>query len=295
MGFPGASFLDLRVQNYYYYLGMKAVKLFKKLLFGAGSVFLGGGAGFLAAPGTGRSYLELQQQSDAAHRFFLVAEPVSALVFLLSAMLAYIFTEFTWPRRIFLALWLGALCFGSALLVYIARFESSIEQKGREGQWKVFDLPQEVRFDESMTLEEQNGPGLALVAMGGELVLDRRSIFLRADDGTVRWHRKRPGSWPATVLQAGEHFFLALPSDLYPDDLQLFMFETRSGRLLWEFHLLGRKARVLAACSGRLILVASRPGLDAFYEIDVTLARINERRFFPESSKLPALCTAEPS
>lgn len=237
--------------------------------------------GWLLAPGAGADYLQLQGQSDALHRGAVLAEPMLALSFVLLGLLALVFADFHWPRRILTTLTLAALAGGLGLGAYVVRFDLAIERAGTEGRF-ISRLPAGSPGPGTWAgpWKEDDGPGIATPPRpdGRFVELDRMSLSLKDAGGRRVWNRRRPGGWPASLLLGKEHLLLGLPSDRWEDDVVLQLIELASGRLVSEFHVLGRRIAVLAARGPRVSLATWRPSSTNFYVLDLTGPRVLWRR-----------------
>ncbi|RME21141.1 MAG: hypothetical protein D6806_15210 [Deltaproteobacteria bacterium] len=217
-------------------------------------------AGWLAAP-SAASYLELQQGSDQLHRDVLLAEALAALGFLVFGITAVIFSHYKAARRVFAVLCISCVAAGLGLGAYVVRHDVVLEEKGTAGQLltKGTPPPSWKQPGPWRRFAEKDGPGMSGQpgSDGTHIELDRIGIVLRDANGKTIWNRRRPGGWPAAVLESDSVALVAAPSDRFEDDVVIQAIDRASGRHIYSLHVLGRRVAGVAA-TGRYVAVLVR-------------------------------------
>ena len=242
----------------------------RRWLLTAGFAAVGGAAAFgLWSLITGGGYLDLQRDSDPAHRLVVIGTPAAAGLLILLWMLSELAKLRAWLR------WTGRALTGLALAgllglpVFIALFDLRLEASGLDGQFERHansapsgpdGLPQGIWQEASAS-----APGLAVEGLGqGEyLTLDRRTLARKRPDGSYAWHRPRPGPPPARLVLSRGRIYYTGPGPEFEDDVVVAALEPDRGALLWSLHGLGNAISEAVVDGDRLVIASQRPASSA--------------------------------
>ena len=225
-------------------------------------------AGWIFSP-TASTYLKLQQGSDQLHRDVLLAEALCALGFLVFGITAIIFSHYKTARWVLGAICTTCIAIGLGLGAYVVHHDMLLERKGTAGQLvKDTDIPSSWAEPGAWrTFREEGVPGISgtPAADGTRLELDRIGLVLRDTAGRAIWNRRRPGGWPAVVLESNRAVIIVAHSDRFEDDIVIQAIERRSGRLVYGLHALGRRTGGVAASGRKVAVLLKRVAVARLY------------------------------
>jgi hypothetical protein len=191
------------------------------------------------------TYLQLQANSDGAHRLAITCILACFVLVLLFGVLSWFFRKK--PNLFILLTLLGAATLGIMMVTlgYITEFDRTIEEKGLLGQWRVMkhSLPstQQTSRWQKPVFETNQGPGLVAPIPDSDdiIILDRRTIARKTSNGKYPWSRPRLGLFPASISINNDTIFYLGPGPDFEDDVIISSIDIISGQERWVFHCLG--------------------------------------------------------